>query len=355
MPNMYTVLVGRSGIGKGGALHPAMQIVKKAGTANILSDRITVEWILERLSKGFPSVQPIGGGSSAVQFVVDSTCLISAPEFSVFAKEAERSLPDLTDLWDSNEGKFMYGTRGKGLVEIDSPCPTVLGGSTQEWLVDTLPGTAAAGGFTRRVNFVYAKDKEQDLPWPVARNGTNAKETELVEDLKHISATLRGRFQFHPDAKATFERIYLDSKPDEFLDEVTALYITSKWVHVTKLAMILSVCQRDDLTITKDDLEKALLRIDRVIEHLKLVFRAVGDSEMIVGLDKVLRFLEIKGYASRQEIMQHNWRHFSSASLDVIMATLTESNMVTSVNQGTRVLYKLTAHGQKTLNAGGVP
>src|SRR6266404_9563457 len=59
-PNLYVVLVGRPGIGKGAAMNPVIAMLKEAGTSNILSDRITMEYVLEKLSKGFPKVSATG-------------------------------------------------------------------------------------------------------------------------------------------------------------------------------------------------------------------------------------------------------------------------------------------------------
>src|SRR5260370_25216813 len=61
-PNLFTVLVGRPGLGKGAAVNPAMSILKEANTTAVLSDRVTIEYVLEKLSKGFPATAVASGG-----------------------------------------------------------------------------------------------------------------------------------------------------------------------------------------------------------------------------------------------------------------------------------------------------
>src|SRR5258707_10367870 len=115
-PNLFTILVGRPGIGKGSAINPVCSILRESGIANILSDRITIEYMLERMAQGWTHTAKTSTG--ALKLGQDHTCLIKSTEFSVFASASQNTLPILTDLWDSNEGEYLYGTRHKGELRI---------------------------------------------------------------------------------------------------------------------------------------------------------------------------------------------------------------------------------------------
>src|SRR5690348_5881990 len=132
-PNMYTVLVGHTGIGKGGAINPAASLLRVANCANILSDKLTIQYILEKLSDHGQATaqlnfQPSPGGT--ISFALDSSCFISAPELEDLLTTSD-AMPSLKELWECKVGPFEYGTRGKGLVKIVKACPTLLGGCTQ--------------------------------------------------------------------------------------------------------------------------------------------------------------------------------------------------------------------------------
>lgn len=333
---MFTVLVGRPGIGKGAALNVAFGLLKKANTANILSDRLTIEYVLEKLSKGFssPSLMATGG----IQIGTDSSAAIFSPELSIFITASQVTLPILADLWDAREQPFSYGTRHKGEYTIAAPCVTLMGGSTQEWLIDSIPSNAVGGGFTRRVNFVFAKDKEQFIPWP-AMNGAPLHDT-LVEDLRHISAHLRGEFVFSPEARPIFEKHYCSAVPNEFDDDATTAFKTSQWAHAVKLAMCISAARADDRIITKADYEMAIHKVAEVTSNIPIVFRAVGESDLVTAADRVLKFLEKKGYATYQEILRANWRHVSIEDLNVILATFKEGGLVLEQMRGNKAIYQ---------------
>jgi hypothetical protein len=334
-PNLFTVLVGRPGLGKGAAVNPAMSILKEANTTAILSDRVTIEYVLEKLSKGFPATGLAAGGGIA--FGTDASIILFSPELSIFITASQYTLPILADLWDSREGEFSYGTRHKGDWKIKNSCVSLLAGSTQEWLISSIPNSAIGGGFTRRVNFVYGKDKAQNIPWPIMNH--SGLRDNLVNDLRHISQ-LHGEFKYSPDAGAIYELYYNSALPDEFADEATTAYTTSAAHHATKLAMTISVAKRDTLIIEKEDIEDAIDKVEGVKKTINMVFRAVGESDLVNAADRVLRFIENKGLASRSDILRSNWRHISSNDLDTILTTFTQGGLLLERQQGNKILYE---------------
>jgi hypothetical protein len=338
-PNLYTVLVGRPGLGKGAAINPMIALVKEAGVANILSDRITMEYALEKLSKGFPKTlsTPIPGSPlHSIKIGTEATCLMVSTELSVFITASQFSITCLSDLWDCKEGIYQYGTRGKGEWNLNAPYVTLIGASAQDWLVKSVPADAVGGGFTRRVNFVFASSKDKKVPWP-QKNGSHGT-ADLVDDLRAI-AQLGGEFTFASDARSVFESYYLSCEPNDFDDEATVVYKTSKWANASKLAMCISAAHDDSLVITKAQFELAIVKTEEVVEDLKIVFRSVGESPLVAATARVLNFIENQGYASRQEILAINWRHISDMDLDRIIATLREANIIAERYVGKRTMY----------------
>jgi hypothetical protein len=331
---MYVVLVGHAGIGKGNAINPAVNLLKEAGTGNVVGDRVTIEYVLEKLSKGFPAVVQSNNG---VSFGTDSSCLLAAPELQVFASASQHTLPILTDLWDCREHPFDYGTKTQGKFIIHKPTVNLLGGSTPSWLVESIPTSAVAGGFTRRVNFVYANDSAFRIPWP-SSNGSKCFD-DLVEDLRTISQ-IQGEITIEPSARQDFETIYRASRANEFDNEATAAYKVSKWVHCIKLACVLSAARDDGRVITQTDLARAAQAVEEVQDTVDLVFRAVGESDMAIASDRILRYLEVKGFAARNEILRANWRHVSHSDLDVILTTLMQAGLVKETTTGHKILYE---------------
>lgn len=338
-PNIFTILVGRPGIGKGAAMNPLLSLMGEAGVVNVISDRTTIEEMMEELAKGFMGPQSTAAGKITINR--DSSAYIFSPELSIFITASAITLPVLADLWDSREGQpFRYKTKSGGKYEIKEPCISLLGGSTTEWLISSIPNSAVGGGFTRRVNFIYSNNKGRKIPWPKAADSKRTR-TDLIDDLKYIQANLRGEFKFDNAALPLFEKIYhLD--PNEFDSEALAGYKTSAWVHATKMAICLSVARSDDRIITKDDMEFSISKVEQVIKDIPRVFRAIGDSDMVASADRVLRFLEAAGYATRNQMMKALWQHVSMDDLDRILVTLEVGGLIVCSQQGPaqRWVYK---------------
>jgi len=314
-------------------MNPAIALLKDAGTSNILSDRITMEYVLEKLSKGFPKMTNLGGQS--LKIGVEAQALLVSTELSVFITASQFSITALSDLWDSKEGIYGYGTRGKGECNINSACVCLLGGSAQEWLVKSIPADAVGGGFTRRVNFVFAAKKDRKVPWPT---NSHFSRTDLISSLQRMGQ-LRGEFSFTIGARALFQGYYESCEPDEFDDAASAVYKTSKWANAAKVAMCLSAARNHNMQITEEDFSDAIILIEDVAKDLRIVFRAVGESDLTVAAEKVLRFVEMKGFAARHEILRYNWRDVSSDDLDKILATLREAGIIGEKTVNNKTLY----------------
>lgn len=343
---MYTVLVGHTGLGKGRSVNPAVNLLREAGSANILSDKLTIQYILEKISDKGQAVAHLnlGGPTGTVSFGLDATCFISAPEIEDLLTMSD-AMPSLKELWEAKDGPFEYGTRNKGLVKIAKPCPTLLGGCTPSQIALLFPTKTVGGGFVRRVNFVYEAEKAKQIPWPIERNGFDPHKDALINDLRHIGQ-LKGSFSFDPFAAKMFEKYYLDTNCDEFADEATASYENSRPIHVLKLCMALTTSRSDSLVINFVDLNKAILMVNKVCEELKKVFRAVGDSDSAIVMDKVLRYIEIKSKFSlvtRADLMAALWRDVgSSQNLDIVLSTLEQGRLIKVTQRSNITTYSVT-------------
>lgn len=344
---MFVVLVGHSGLGKGRAINPAVALLRQSGVSNILSDKLTIQYILEKLSdRGQAAAQlhfnAASGQPNTVSYTLDSSCFISAPELEDLLTASD-AMPSLKELWECKDGPFEYGTRGKGLVSIVKPAPTLLGGCTPSQIAMLFPNKAVGGGFVRRCNFVYESECARQIPWPTHRNGNDPMAASLVADLKHISQTCKGEFKFDALAYKLFEDYYKQAKSDEFTDEATSSYETSKPYHVLKLAMALSLSRYDDLEISFIDMMRATQMVNKCCDDLKRVFRAVGDNDMAVTLDRLIRYIETRSkvtYVTRADIMRDMWKDIGSTqNLDTLLATLETGRVIGTIPRAGLTTY----------------
>lgn len=323
-----------------------MGLLRASGCANILSDKLTIQYILEKISdRGLAAAQAqiTGSTGGTITISTDASCFISAPEVEDLLTASD-AMPSLKELWECKDGPFEYGTRGKGLVKIVKPCPSLLGGCTPSQIAMLFPNHAVGGGFVRRVSFVYEPERIKRIPWPLPRNGHDPVRDSLIDDLRKISQC-KGAFQFDAVAKKMFHDYYMSTGCDEFSDEATASYDTSRPYHAMKLAMCLTLSRSDNMVINFIDMSKAITMVNKCSDDLRKVFRAVGDSESASIMDKVIRFIETRSkitFVTHSDLMSALWRDVGTTqNLDVILATLQAGNIVKTVQRANLTTYTM--------------
>ena len=186
-PNMFVVLVGPSGVRKGTAMDPG-QAILRAAKIKLASTTVTREGLIRSLSK---SEKMIPGQD----FINHSSLTVFSKEFTVFLGYQNLQLiADLCDLYDCDE-QWEYGVKTEELQDvITNVWLNIIGATTPDSLVSSIPKNIIGGGLTSRMILVY-EDKEADIipdPW----NTPNSLEVErnLISDIQKIGL-LKGEFK----------------------------------------------------------------------------------------------------------------------------------------------------------------
>ncbi|MDO8700367.1 MAG: hypothetical protein Q7J56_01795 [Deltaproteobacteria bacterium] len=314
-----------------------MELAKASGVINMITDRLTVPFIIERMSKGFAS--PVTSASGSSTFSIDNSALVSTTELPVLLGNPDE-LKYLSDLWDCRENPYQYGTRGGGHLIIDKTNVNILGGATPAGIAECLPPQSISNGFASRIVFVYSETRAKDIEWP----DVPPPDQDLVEDLRWIAGNVKGEFKFEPQARSVFESIYRASKPVPDDEEFTAHFKGRKWVHVAKLAIVHSAARDDSRIISYTDLTRSIQEVEQCEASLGFVFGRVGTFDLVTAADKVLVYLDKKGYASRGELVKALWRYFPKGGEDLtrILATFIDAGLIIEFVKASKTLYKLT-------------
>ena len=327
-PNFYTILVGPSGVRKSAAAGIGIKLAEAAGIKKF-SDKITGAALIKDLAEC--TVQRLTG--NVVQLC--SPMLIYASELGVFMGPdayASGVVADLTDLYDCPR-KWEKKTISRGTEEVIGPYVSLFAATTPTSLKACIPPDAVGQGFTSRILFIWAANRRQRVPFPEFSAGTKMLEVNLVKDLQHI-ATLKGSFSFTPMGFETYRQHYL-SRPDpedEFEDERLRGYASRKDMHLLKLAMALSVADRDDLTISEKEIEAAIEAFKWLDEGLSQVFAGQGSSAQ--SMDTVRIYEQIQkasrggGKISLGELTKRNYNYMTREAILSVLLILIESNAI---------------------------
>jgi energy-coupling factor transporter ATP-binding protein EcfA2 len=346
-PNMFIVLVGPPGVGKGASMNILEQMIidtKPNQVVNTLSDRITAERIIERISDGW-STAPQLKNMQLVLGKNDHNCLLFSSEIRVLLGASDWMLEFLEEAWSKTT--YEYQTKNKGNVAIDNMCCSLLAASVPDFLrnVNREAHMVITGGFSSRCLFIYAENPSKDLPFPepLKKNvKSKALYDNLVLDLQEIG-TLRGEFVIDTGARLRFETFLrlnraASSKDDS---EAVANFRARIKAHILKLAMIFSVSRDNSLHISDMDMVNAIAEIQKILASLSKLFRGAGEGMDAAVTARVQDFIEKYGRVSKKEIFKALHRHLNSPeALDRILYVLEAIGYCTVVNSNKMTFYQ---------------
>lgn len=166
-------------------------------------------------------------------------------------------------------------------------------------------------------------------------------ESLLTMDLQHI-ARLNGNFKVTKNAYDYFKQWYDAYTPN--LASKMAGYYERKHDHLLKLAMILSICEDDELVIKESHLKAGLLLLEQVEKLMPQAFAYVGATNEARIAQHIIELIVSKGGLAthktcfsgvREQIK--NKREFES-----VIETLIEAGIIFAAMRDKIVYYVLT-------------
>lgn len=290
-PNMYVILVGPPGrVAKSTSIRMGRKILLGVDDVFFGPDSVTREELIRQMAK-------VGEKHKTAALTIHSTELSSLIEPSGIAM-----IQFLTDIYDGDY-KWRYSTKGSGRDVINDPLLNILAGTTPSWIAEGMPEDVIGHGFTARVIFVYEEQPRHLNPFPEESDPQLVHA--LTEDLKHI-ATLKGAFDWHPEARDLYINHYkkiAESIPSDYRIEG---FHWRKKIHLLKIAMLLSLSERDSMVIHAQDIETAWTMISGLEERMYKTFSAVGKYEHAMDMERILTQLEETGGMTLKDIYTRN-------------------------------------------------
>ena len=327
-PNLYVILVGPSGARKSIATSIGMKLADQIGLKKF-ADKITGAALLKDLSES--SIKFIEGPV----ITICSPILIYSSELGVFlGTDAYQSgvIADLTDLYDC-PAKWEKKTIVRESEIVMAPYVTFLAASTPQTLKDTLPVGAIGQGFTSRIIFVWADGRRKRVPMPAWGPEYEMLLANLIADLKTIME-LRGQFTFSDDGWKAYYKYYMEcpEPEEEFEDEKLRGYASRKATHMLKLAMIMSLADKNELVITASDIKNSVDTMKWMEGGLAQVFAGHGAQMNSQDVVRVWRQIEtatkVVGYITHSELMKRNFNNLSAHDLKGVLETLKQSHAI---------------------------
>ncbi len=325
--NIYPILVGDPGVGKGRVISPVNSILRhwrqELTTGKILDpseeelsyenflfpcgpENVTFEALIDRMAKSYrraswehcisplkvsgslegkPDMLPKIYGHSSMYFSLEELS-------SLIQKDTNKITDFLIQTYDC--GDFRRETKTHGIVPVKKPCLTFLAGTTPNFMEETFKDKLLTDGMSSRCWFIFEFANRMNT-WgikPLDNEQLRAR-LELLLWLKKL-ALLYGRVELSVDADDFLKNWWINQhpiyKPNNNLK--LASYYKRKDIHVLKLAMLMHFSETiDTFIIPIETAVRALKALDEIEVRMHYALNFGSRNPLSASSRKILSYM----------------------------------------------------------------
>lgn len=349
-PNLFIMLIAKSALRKGYPVKTAQKLVDKTQVIKVISGQNSIQSIITELGKQW-TVEDGGGKvfKDAQAFVVNDEL-----DSLIIADPSAQTL--LTTLYDSYlHPKWEKSIKKDGREVLNNLYITMLTATNEDHLDNFLEKASIKGGFLGRTLLVHENRMSRINPLIDKNNTTLEIDTEpLVEYLKYISQ-LEGQFKFTDDAVDFYTPWYT-----EFMTQVQDGTIGDETGTAgragdtaLKLAMCLSLNERNDLIIDVQHIQKAVDLFKTALSNTRRFVEGKGKSENAEKNRIVLGYLlSQKGYkATKKQILAAKYGDIDYLELDRVTETMHQAGIIdVEISSVGNITYSINERYAKKFN-----
>lgn len=333
-PNVYIILVGPSGLRKSVPISLAEKLVSRINCTRVLNGRASIQAVIKELGKAYTCED----GS----IVTDATGFLISPELDTMLIKDDQVPTILMDLYDTHTKErwknVLVGKDNKGDT-LKNVYLTILGASNETNLVGAMPKTATEGGLVARTNIIL-EERKRRINSLITEPLIIPNITGLSKRLFQIS-NLEGNFIFGDGIAVKFDRWYNSFMTLDSMDKTGTLDRLPDTI--LKIAMCISLANKDDLILLESDIEEAISKCQETIVGMRKVFLGSGEHNLARPTAHILRILIARPdhKQTRKRLLRELMGEADAIDLDRIVDTLNQRDCIDIINIGGEISYSL--------------
>jgi hypothetical protein len=336
-PNMYVMIIAESGLGKQFPITMATKLLRHSGVARVVSGRNSIEAIIESIGK---SVTLESG--NVIRFAEAG---IISGEFANLLVDNTSALRILTELYDTDALDIWDNTLRKGQDRLRNVYLSMFAATNMEHFTGKVSESDIKGGFISRTICVH----ETEVGTLNSLMGDEEEEinfAKYAERLKEI-AQFQGPMKMSEDAKATYDKWYYPFHSERYNDKTG--FVNRVRTHILKVAMCLSLIERDDLLITEKHVTDSMGLVLPIIEDTLVISKQAGTSKYRSHYALIIQELIRAPYfmMTRKDLLNKHRGEFTARDLNEAIDTLVQGGSVDVIQMDEEVGYRLTADAQE--------
>jgi hypothetical protein len=343
-PNVYILLIGRPGVGKGNAMKELGSWLRDMENIKMAPDGLTQRAFYTTLEHALIQDTDFEGGASAVDVLDRGHHSLTAfiEELGVFLPPGDNKFTyALCHVYDTPE-RFDYKTEHAGENHMSNVCFTMLSACTPKALKDIFTDQALETGISARTILIFSDDIIDVPIFELPPNRDNLKK-DLLYDL-HAISRIHGQYQFSEEAATELIAWSKSGFPPIPKDPRFEHYVTRRFVQIVKLCMICAASKRQDPVILPEDLFQAktfLLDAERVMSG---AVTAVGANPYLIQQQQAMRMINLNYQRQMKGTTEAEVRQRLSADLDpryadMIISDLAKAKWVSATGEAPNRMF----------------
>ena len=328
-PNLYTMLVGPSGCGKGVSIGRVESLVENLGI-NYRRKKQTAPNLIDDLSYR-PDDEEYDPNKSKVY--------LAHPEAKLYlgkGENAETFIEFMTEMYDTRN--LLEGTRATGNSIIQGALINWIVGSTPEWLVAAVGAATIQSGFYARAITCKAASARPRLfrPQPAADYEDRNR---FVQQYVQKLSRFEGEMVLTRDAEELAKKWYESQvKPD---DEGLLPSYNRQKVMMLKLSIVVSVTDCLGFSIEREHVKKAITLAEGLITNDMPDMLEFSARTVFTLHEEIMRdIIRSKGEITRSELTKiRGNKGLNVAQMDTALKALQDGDEIEATIKGKTKVY----------------
>lgn len=387
-PNLYPILVGKPGIGKGQVIKTVEEILRYhklevdgsvVKNASTLAEKEIAQTAarqdLEEAQKNDatsnsnvadkPLLIPIAANATTYEALVQhmsrclrrinykllnektgqyemkihshsSLCFCLEEIASLFRKHHEDVINFLLEAYDCNEN-YEYRTKTQGKDRIRRVCLNMFGGTTPDFMRKTFDDGLLNQGFSSRAFFIYAA-KNRKTVFFIPELSTNQSEYKqaIIDHVKGLTE-LYGQVILKPDTIKFLEDWWVnyENSVNNRASQSRKLdaYYSRKNIHVMKTAMAIHFGETYDMTIPVERFQEAIALLHEEEKTMHLALAIESENPLATATQQIVDYLSAAGPKTSSDLLLEFWGKVRDSELQEILNFLQSSHQVTTIQK----------------------
>ncbi len=366
-PNIYTILVGDPGVGKGLVIKQVAEILKyhklqdpsskappknkelsqvdrelmeetaKADYEAAQKEEGSIEHSKEKRDKSYekPLLIPVAADATTYEALVramsrairrinyttydettkrdtlsiythSSLCFCLEEISSLFRKRTEDLVHFLIQAYDC--GDYTYDTKTQGKDRVRKCCLNFFGGTTPSFMQTTFDDQLLTEGFSSRTFFIFASQNRKTALWiPDLSPEQKQAYTHILRHVESLTK-LYGKVSIEPSTAAWLEEWWKGAQNERPNTNLKLNpYYARKNIHVLKIAMALHFGESTEMSIKQQTFEKALKLLAEEEKRMHYALGLSTNNPLATPARKILQSIEVSGKRTKKQLLGEFW------------------------------------------------